>query len=83
MGFTNKFYNVCKKDQGEGSKPGLDEYRVGVSTDTPHWYIRDYLARVSSHYDISAVEVDGKIFFLYLDVCFVKLSKTFRNTPLK
>ncbi|XP_041867075.1 uncharacterized protein si:ch73-105b23.6 [Melanotaenia boesemani] len=54
-GFTNKFYNISKKDQS--NKPGVDEYRVGVSSDTPHWYIRDYLARVSSHYDIGAVEV--------------------------
>ncbi|CAG6017969.1 unnamed protein product [Menidia menidia] len=57
-GFRNKFYNISKWERGEGSKPGVGEYRVGVSTDTPHWYIRDYLARVSSHYDIRDLEVD-------------------------
>ncbi|XP_061602077.1 neurogenic locus notch homolog protein 1-like [Cololabis saira] len=57
-GFTNKFYNISKKQQGQESRPGTDEYWVGVSSDTPHWYIRDYLARVSGHYDIGAVDVD-------------------------
>uniref|UniRef100_A0A3Q2QZC4 Si:ch73-105b23.6 n=1 Tax=Fundulus heteroclitus TaxID=8078 RepID=A0A3Q2QZC4_FUNHE len=48
-GFTNKFYNISKKDS---SKPGADEYRVAVSSDTPHWYIRDYLARVGAYYGL-------------------------------
>lgn len=34
-----------------------------MSSDTPHWYIRDYLARVSRHYGINEVAVDGKILF--------------------
>lgn len=58
MGFQNKFYNASKKNAGQSSS-GATEYRINVSSDTPHWYIRDYLARVSRHYDISAVEVDG------------------------
>uniref|UniRef100_A0A3B4WAF5 Si:ch73-105b23.6 n=1 Tax=Seriola lalandi dorsalis TaxID=1841481 RepID=A0A3B4WAF5_SERLL len=58
MGFQNKFYNASKKGPGQGSRPGSEEYRINVSSDTPHWYIRDYLARVSSHYDINAIEVD-------------------------
>ncbi|XP_018550110.2 uncharacterized protein si:ch73-105b23.6 [Lates calcarifer] len=66
MGFQNKFYNASKKNQGQGSKPGLDEYRINVSSDTPHWYIRDYMARVSKHYDIAAIEVDD------LDECKAK-----------
>ncbi|XP_039995971.1 uncharacterized protein si:ch73-105b23.6 isoform X4 [Xiphias gladius] len=66
MGFQNKFYNASKKDALLGSKPGLDEYRINVSSDTPHWYIRDYLARVSSLYDIRAIEVDD------LDECKAK-----------
>ncbi|XP_044070958.1 mucin-like protein isoform X2 [Siniperca chuatsi] len=66
MGFQNKFYNASKKDPGEGSSPDVAEYRINVSSDTPHWYIRDYLARVSSHYDIRAVEVDD------LDECKAK-----------
>lgn len=59
MGFQNKFYNASKKDPGQASSAGVAEYRINVSSDTPHWYIRDYLARVSRHYDISAIEVDG------------------------
>lgn len=62
-GFTNKFYNISKKD---ASKPGVEEYRVAVSSDTPHWYIQDYLARVSAFYDIKAIEVDD------LDECKAK-----------
>uniref|UniRef100_A0A3Q3LYD4 Si:ch73-105b23.6 n=1 Tax=Labrus bergylta TaxID=56723 RepID=A0A3Q3LYD4_9LABR len=52
MGFQNKFYNASKKDAGPVSTPGVTEYRINMSSDTPHWYIRDYLSRVSSHYDI-------------------------------
>ncbi|XP_056252002.1 mucin-like protein [Seriola aureovittata] len=66
MGFQNKFYNASKKGPGQGSRPGSEEYRINVSSDTPHWYIRDYLARVSSHYDINAIEVDD------LDECEAK-----------
>uniref|UniRef100_A0A3Q3J623 Uncharacterized protein n=1 Tax=Monopterus albus TaxID=43700 RepID=A0A3Q3J623_MONAL len=58
MGFQNKFYNASKKILQQGSILGLDEYRINVSSDTPHWYVRDYLARVSSHFDIRAIEVD-------------------------
>ncbi|XP_049927762.1 mucin-like protein [Epinephelus moara] len=66
MGFQNKFYNASKKDPVQGSSPGVAEYRINVSSDTPHWYIREYLVRVSSHYDIRAVEVDD------LDECKAK-----------
>ena len=58
MGFQNKFYNASQKNTGQSSSSAA-EYRINVSSDTPHWYIRDYLARVSRRYDISAVEVDG------------------------
>lgn len=58
LGFQNKFYNASKKNAGQSSSSAA-EYRINVSSDTPHWYIRDYLARVSRHYDIGAVEVDG------------------------
>lgn len=64
-GFTNKFYSVSKKSPG-GSRPGVEEYRVNVSSDTPDWFIRDYLARGSSHFDIRTVEVDGKTLNVYL-----------------
>ncbi|XP_035848373.1 fibrillin-1 [Sander lucioperca] len=66
MGFQNKFYNASKKDLAQGSNPDVTEYRINMSSDTPHWYIRDYLARVSSHHDISSVEVDD------LDECKAK-----------
>ncbi|XP_029306046.1 uncharacterized protein LOC115020232 [Cottoperca gobio] len=66
MGFQNKFYNASMKDPVQGSSPGATEYRINMSSDTPHWYIRDYLARVSSHYHISGVEVDD------LDECKAK-----------
>nr|XP_057916324.1 fibrillin-3 isoform X3 [Doryrhamphus excisus] len=65
-GFQNKFYNASRKDPGQSSGPRLVEYRINMSSDTPHWYIRDYLARVSSHYDISTIEVDD------LDECKAK-----------
>ncbi|XP_039639005.1 mucin-like protein [Perca fluviatilis] len=58
MGFQNKFYNASKKDPVQGSNSDVTEYRINMSSDTPHWYIRDYLARVSSHHDIRSVEVD-------------------------
>ncbi|KAF3842404.1 hypothetical protein F7725_024355, partial [Dissostichus mawsoni] len=45
MGFQNKFYNASKKDPAQGSPPGVAEYRINMSSDTPHWYIRDYMAR--------------------------------------
>ncbi|XP_047458169.1 fibrillin-1 [Mugil cephalus] len=63
-GFSNKFYNISMKEQG--SNQGQEEYRLAVSSDTPHWYIRDYLARVSSHYSFKDVEVDD------LDECKAK-----------
>ncbi|XP_061913861.1 mucin-like protein [Entelurus aequoreus] len=66
MGFQNKFYNASRKDPGQSSGARLVEYRINVSSDTPHWYIRDYLASVSSHYDISSIEVDD------LDECKAK-----------
>ncbi|KAK5882024.1 hypothetical protein CesoFtcFv8_020658 [Champsocephalus esox] len=66
MGFQNKFYNASKKDPAQGSPPGVAEYRINMSSDTPHWYIRDYMARVSSHYNMRGIEVDD------LDECKAK-----------
>eukprot|EP00066_Takifugu_rubripes_P011903 XP_011601169.1 PREDICTED: mucin-4-like [Takifugu rubripes] len=65
LGFQNKFYNASKKNAVQSSSSAA-EYRINMSSDTPHWYIRDYLARVSRHYDIGAVEVDD------LDECKTK-----------
>ncbi|XP_051936932.1 fibrillin-1 isoform X2 [Hippocampus zosterae] len=68
LGFQNKFYNASEKDPGQSSGLHPVEYRINVSSDTPHWYIRDYLARVSSNYDISNVDVDD------LDECKAKVA---------
>ena len=76
MGFQNKFYNASKKDPGQASSAGVAEYRINVSSDTPHWYIRDYLARVSRHYDISAIEVDGNAVVSVSSVVLAKLQVT-------
>ncbi|TKS85238.1 Fibrillin-3 Fibrillin-3 C-terminal peptide [Collichthys lucidus] len=64
-GFKNKFYNASKVP-AHSSNPDVSEYRINVSSDTPHWYIRDYLGRASREYEISAVEVDD------LDECKAK-----------
>lgn len=72
MGFKNKFYSITKKQQE--FKPDVQEYWIKVSSDTPHWYITDYLTRASSHYDIHAVEVNGKILFvIYNNIVYVDL----------
>ncbi|XP_027133669.1 uncharacterized protein LOC113745635 isoform X2 [Larimichthys crocea] len=64
-GFKNKFYNASKVP-AHSSNPDVSEYRINVSSDTPHWYIRDFLGRASREYEISAVEVDD------LDECKAK-----------
>ncbi|KAF6735252.1 Fibrillin-1 [Oryzias melastigma] len=66
-GFTNKFYNISRKDGEKPSQTRAEEFWVAVSSDTPHWYIRDYLSRVSNYCDIKAVEVDD------LDECKAKI----------
>lgn len=63
MGFQNKFYNASKKVSGPGSTQAV-EYRVNMSSDTPHWYVRDYMARVSNHYGINSISVDGENRFI-------------------
>ncbi|XP_069036121.1 uncharacterized protein [Lepisosteus oculatus] len=62
-GFQNKFYNASWKRQSASSS--TDEYRINVSTDTPHWYVRDYLTRVSQFYNIHS----GTIAVGDLDEC--------------
>ncbi|KAM8851962.1 mucin-like protein [Synchiropus picturatus] len=64
MGFQNKFYNASNRAQS--ATPQMAEYLINVSTDTPHWYIREYLSRVSTHYDIGTIEVND------LDECEAK-----------
>uniref|UniRef100_A0A3B3QEK1 Si:ch73-105b23.6 n=1 Tax=Paramormyrops kingsleyae TaxID=1676925 RepID=A0A3B3QEK1_9TELE len=64
MGFQNKFYSAAEKKVGHGGQ-AHSEYRINVSSDTPHWYVRDYLTRVSRHYRIQAAHVG-------LDECVTK-----------
>ncbi|KAG9344479.1 hypothetical protein JZ751_011149 [Albula glossodonta] len=65
LGFQNKFYNASMKRRGLGAQ-GVSEYRINVSSDTPHWYVRDYLNRVSQYYGIHSPDVGD------LDECIMK-----------
>ncbi|XP_041107692.1 mucin-4-like [Polyodon spathula] len=55
LGFQNKFYNASMKSF-LGGGPAV-EYRVNVSSDTPHWYVRDYLSRVGQFYSIDPATI--------------------------
>lgn len=57
MGFQNKFYRISPPNPG--SEEG-NEHRINVSSDTPHWYIMDYLSRVGHYYGITSAYVGGK-----------------------
>ncbi|XP_017318641.1 fibrillin-2 isoform X1 [Ictalurus punctatus] len=52
MGFQNKFYSAKIFLPNSGN-----EHRINVSSDTPHWYIMDYLNRVGHYYGITSVYV--------------------------
>lgn len=60
MGFQNKFYNASAIAPDSASADGMNEYRINVSSDTPHWYVMDYLTRVSQYYGIRSAYVEGK-----------------------
>ncbi|CAL8362156.1 unnamed protein product [Boreogadus saida] len=66
VGFQNKFYNASIKGPRQGSGPGAGEYRINVSSDTPAWYIQEYLGRVGRFYGIGLPEVGD------LDECTAK-----------
>ncbi|XP_058652554.1 fibrillin-3 isoform X3 [Onychostoma macrolepis] len=66
MGFQNKFYNASAIAPDSASAGGQNEYRINVSSDTPHWYVMDYLTRVSQYYGIRSASVDD------LDECTTK-----------
>ncbi|KAK1791504.1 hypothetical protein P4O66_013508 [Electrophorus voltai] len=55
QGFQNKFYNASITVPGSGT--GNSEYSINVSSDTPHWYVMDYLSRVRRYYSISSAYV--------------------------
>lgn len=59
MGFQNKFYSARILISNSGSEEG-NEHRINVSSDTPHWYIMDYLSRVGHYYGITSAYVEGK-----------------------
>ncbi|KAL4641211.1 mucin-like protein [Arapaima gigas] len=65
MGFQNKFYNASATGTGQGGQTST-EYRINVSSDTPHWYVQDYLTRVSQYYAIKSSDVRD------LDECMAK-----------
>ncbi|KAI7806067.1 hypothetical protein IRJ41_025875, partial [Triplophysa rosa] len=58
MGFQNKFYNARVSSPDPVTAGGLNEYRINVSSDTPHWYVMDYLTRVSQYYGIRSAYVE-------------------------
>ncbi|XP_016355982.1 mucin-like protein [Sinocyclocheilus anshuiensis] len=66
LGFQNKFYNASAIAPDSASAGGQNEYRINVSSDTPHWYVMDYLTRVSQYYGIRSASVDD------LDECTTK-----------
>ncbi|XP_077138548.1 mucin-like protein isoform X2 [Ranitomeya variabilis] len=55
LGFENKFYNLQFKNLTKG---GLYEYRINVSSDTPHWFLKDYLTRVQTYYQFNLSSVE-------------------------
>ncbi|CAH2254962.1 fibrillin-1-like isoform X1 [Pelobates cultripes] len=56
LGFENKFYKLQTKDSlNSGS---LVEYRINVSSDTPHWFVKDYLARVQDYYRFNITSLE-------------------------
>nr|XP_017214421.2 mucin-like protein isoform X2 [Danio rerio] len=57
LGFQNKFYNASAKAPS-ASGGSQSEYRINVSSDTPHWYVMDYLTRVSQYYGIHSASVE-------------------------
>ncbi|XP_060727479.1 mucin-like protein [Tachysurus vachellii] len=54
-GFQNKFYSTISQPNS-GSEEG-NEHRINVSSDTPHWYVMDYLRRVGHYYGIRSAYV--------------------------
>ncbi|XP_062852425.1 neurogenic locus notch homolog protein 1-like [Trichomycterus rosablanca] len=57
LGFQNKFYNASVMPSASVSESALSEYRINVSSDTPHWYIMDYLSRAGGYYAITSASV--------------------------
>ncbi|XP_056128438.1 uncharacterized protein si:ch73-105b23.6 isoform X2 [Rhinichthys klamathensis goyatoka] len=58
LGFQNKFYNASAIAPDSALAGGLSEYRINVSSDTPHWYVMDYLSRVRQFYGIRSAYVE-------------------------
>nr|XP_014348451.1 PREDICTED: mucin-like protein [Latimeria chalumnae] len=68
-GFEEKFYNVTLKSFRNGEP--FAEYRINVSTDTPAWFVEDYLKQIWKPYEIerSTISVED------LDECASKEAK--------
>ncbi|XP_072266562.1 uncharacterized protein [Pyxicephalus adspersus] len=72
LGFQNKFHSLHFKEAQNGKS---FEYRINVSSDTPHWFVKDYLARVQSYYEIDTSSVED------VDEC-VTMENNCSNTSL-
>ncbi|TSK42144.1 Fibrillin-1 [Bagarius yarrelli] len=72
MGFQNKFYNTIISQQNSGSGEGI-VCRINVSSDTPHWYVMDYMSRIGHYYGITSAYVGD------LDEC--QINETFCTPP--
>lgn len=81
MGFQNKFYNASMKQARPAPPSGPSEYRVNMSSDTPHWYVQDYLSRVSSYYGITLADVGGEERSLAKPLANLLLPETQKNGP--
>ncbi|XP_069464522.1 uncharacterized protein [Ambystoma mexicanum] len=55
-GFENKFYDLQLKQFPRGGP--FAEYRINVSSDTPHWYITSYLHLISKYKDFNSSSVE-------------------------
>ncbi|GCB78736.1 hypothetical protein scyTo_0017777, partial [Scyliorhinus torazame] len=64
-GFENKFYNLSLKSFPGGGPAA--EYRVNISSDTPHWFVQDFLIQVAEHYEADpSVSVKGMMLAVQL-----------------
>ncbi|XP_078503223.1 mucin-like protein [Lissotriton helveticus] len=55
-GFENQFYGIQFKKFSNGGP--FAEYRINVSSDTPHWYITSYLHVISKYKNFSSSSVE-------------------------
>lgn len=74
------------------SESTVSEYRINVSSDTPHWYIMDYLTRSGGYYAITSANVGGNVMwtitlhivfmlFSYDDTYYIKVIVLYNQIP--